>query len=88
MLGYDESGERFDLVLRRNGMGGKKTTLTDAAHDRHVIRQGRAFIEAARELDCDEDEARFAETLRKVARHKPLDKPSEAKESKPKKPGR
>jgi hypothetical protein len=30
------------------------------------------FTEAARELGCDEDEARFDATLRNVARHKPV----------------
>jgi hypothetical protein len=33
--------------------------------------QSKAFIKAARELGCDEDEAHFEETLKKVARHKP-----------------
>jgi hypothetical protein len=31
--------------------------------------QSRRFIEAARELGCDEDEANFDEKLRKIARH-------------------
>lgn len=37
------------------------------------IRQSQAerFKEAARELGCDEDPARFDEALKKVARHKP-----------------
>lgn len=30
------------------------------------------FIEAARELKCDEDEARWNEKLKKVTRHKPV----------------
>jgi hypothetical protein len=33
--------------------------------------QSRRFIEAARELGCDEDPAHFDEILKKVARHKP-----------------
>jgi hypothetical protein len=34
--------------------------------------QGKAFIELARTLGCDESEERFNEALAKVARHKPL----------------
>jgi hypothetical protein len=33
--------------------------------------QNEAFAEAARELGCDESEARFDAALKKVARHKP-----------------
>jgi hypothetical protein len=32
--------------------------------------QSERFIQAARNLDCDEDEARWDERLRKVAGHK------------------
>jgi hypothetical protein len=32
--------------------------------------QRDAFVNAARELGCDEDESRFEETLKKVVRHK------------------
>ena len=35
--------------------------------------QSRRFIEAARELGCDEDEAAFDEKLRKVGAPKPPD---------------
>ncbi|MEA3015457.1 MAG: hypothetical protein QOI38_179 [Sphingomonadales bacterium] len=35
------------------------------------LSQGDKFKEAARELGCDEDEARWEERLRKVARQKP-----------------
>ena len=35
--------------------------------------QSDKFKEAARELGCDEDEARWDDTLRKVARQKPTD---------------
>jgi hypothetical protein len=38
---------------------------------KEVRRQGQAFIEAARQLGCDEDEAHFGEKLKKIARHKP-----------------
>lgn len=34
------------------------------------------FKEAARELEADDDEARFNEKLRKLAKQKPNDKPS------------
>jgi hypothetical protein len=33
------------------------------------------FIDAARELECDEDEARFDERVRKLVKHKPVEKP-------------
>jgi hypothetical protein len=33
--------------------------------------QRERFIEAARELGCDEDEAAFEEKLKKIAGHKP-----------------
>ncbi|HEY8098519.1 MAG TPA: hypothetical protein VIE65_20840 [Methylobacter sp.] len=33
--------------------------------------QSKKFIEAARELGCDDDPAHFDEVLKKVARHKP-----------------
>jgi hypothetical protein len=36
-----------------------------------IDEQGRAFIEKARELGCDEDEERFKESLRRVAGAKP-----------------
>lgn len=36
--------------------------------------QSKAFEDAARELGCDEDPARFDEALKKVARHKPATK--------------
>ncbi|MGA0563326.1 hypothetical protein ACO2RV_12850 [Ancylobacter sp. VNQ12] len=52
---------------------GKKTALTD---------QGRAFIEAARELGTDEDEERFDAALKKVASAPP---PKDAVKPKPKK---
>ncbi len=52
--------------------------------------QSRRFIEAARELGCDEDLARFQETLRRIARAKPKREPPpehrtrpEPKEKKP-----
>lgn len=33
------------------------------------------FKEAARELETDDDEARFDERLRKIVKHKPVEKP-------------
>ena len=32
------------------------------------------FKQAARELECDEDEARFDERVRKLVKHKPVEK--------------
>lgn len=50
-----------------------------------ITDQGRAFIEKARELGCDEDPARFEETLRRVARAKPKrELPPEDRPSQPK----
>ena len=33
------------------------------------------FKEAARDLETDDDEARFDERLRKIVKHKPVEKP-------------
>ncbi len=35
------------------------------------------FKEAARALECDDDEARFDERMKKLVKHKPAEKPSE-----------
>jgi hypothetical protein len=45
--------------------------------------QASKFIEAARELGCDEDAAHFEDKLKKIAQHKPSEK-SESKISKKK----
>lgn len=37
--------------------------------------QSDKFKQAARELECDEDEARWDERLKKVAAQKPVDPP-------------
>jgi hypothetical protein len=37
--------------------------------------QSERFIEMARELECDEDEAAFKEKLGQIAQHKPKDEP-------------
>jgi hypothetical protein len=42
--------------------------------------QAERFIEMARELGCDEDEAAFKETLSHIARHKPKSVPPEPPE--------
>jgi len=50
--------------------------------------QSQRFIEAARELDCDDDPVHFDEILKKVARHKPPPSaPPEPKIPKSKNPG-
>ena len=36
--------------------------------------QSRRFIEKARELGCDDDEAKFIKTVKKIAAHKPVAK--------------
>lgn len=33
------------------------------------------FRQAARELECDDDERRFDERMKKLVKHKPLEKP-------------
>jgi hypothetical protein len=33
------------------------------------------FKDAARALDCDDDEQRFRERVRKLVKHKPVEKP-------------
>ena len=38
--------------------------------------QSEKFKQAARELECDEDESRWDATLKKVAAHKPAPEPS------------
>ena len=38
--------------------------------------QGGKFKEAARKLGCDDDEQRFQERVRKLVKHKPVEKPS------------
>jgi alpha-beta hydrolase superfamily lysophospholipase len=45
---------------------GKKDTAADAA-------QSARFIEAARELGCDESPDAFEAAVKKVARHKPVE---------------
>jgi hypothetical protein len=41
------------------------------------------FTEAARALECDEDEARFNAALGKIARQRPTDKPPEPETEEP-----
>ena len=50
--------------------------------------QSDRFIEVARSLGCDEDEAHFVENLKKVARHRPPTAPPPPKKSKTEKPGK
>ena len=37
--------------------------------------QSEKFKRAARELECDDDEARFDERVKKLVKHKPVEKP-------------
>lgn len=37
--------------------------------------QSDKFKAAARDLECDDDEARFKERLGKLVKHKPVEKP-------------
>lgn len=45
--------------------------------------QSQRFIETARGLGCDEDEAAFRQRLRVIARQKPKDEPKSAKPAPP-----
>lgn len=40
--------------------------------------QSDKFKEAARDLDCDTDEKRWDAKLKKVVKHKPVEKPSQS----------
>jgi len=37
--------------------------------------QSDKFKQAARELGCDDDDARFDERVKKLVKHKPVEKP-------------
>lgn len=39
------------------------------------VDQSKKFKEAARELECDDDEAHFDEQLKRLIKHKPVEKP-------------
>jgi hypothetical protein len=43
--------------------------------DNVAMTQTDKFIEAARELECDDDEARFDERVKKLVKQKPVEKP-------------
>lgn len=43
--------------------------------DQSEQRQANKFVQAARELECDEDEARWDARLKKVAAQKPKPEP-------------
>ena len=47
--------------------------------------QHKKFVETARALGCDEDEAAFREKLRVIARQKSKDEPKPAAKSPPRK---
>lgn len=38
-------------------------------------KQSEAFKQAARDLECDDDETRFKERLAKLVKHKPVETP-------------
>lgn len=54
------------------------------ARSKNDLKQIDRFKEAARELGCDEDEARFDEKLGKLVKHKP--KPAPKNKQKDEKP--
>ncbi len=51
--------------------------------EKDAAEQSRRFIETARALGCDEDEAAFRDKLRVIARQKPKDDPQQASSLKP-----
>ena len=53
--------------------------VTDSVSDQHA-----RFIETARSLGCDEDEAAFDEKLKAIARQKPKAKPDKKQRTKSK----
>jgi len=60
-------------------MNAKNKTDQGASPSQHA-----RFIETARALGCDEDEAAFDEKLKAIARQKPKDEPSVVKTRKTK----
>lgn len=52
-------------------------STTAAAKNPKPDSQSERFKQAARDLDCDEDEARWDDRLRKVVTHKPAPEKSE-----------
>lgn len=48
--------------------------MTSAPQDEHLSQLDK-FKAAAKELETDDDEARFDERLRKIVKHKPVEKP-------------
>ena len=46
--------------------------MADAASSGDPQSQLDKFKEAARQLECDDDEARFDERIRKLVKHKPV----------------
>lgn len=48
--------------------------MTSKAHERDSLSQSDKFKDAARDLEADEDEARWKERLRKVAKHEKPEK--------------
>ena len=67
---------KLDLDRTRNCRRQKMTKRTMAAKPTPEG-QSERFIQAARELECDEDEARWDERLRKVAKPRPEAEESE-----------
>ncbi len=49
--------------------------MTKKADPQHDAAQYTRFLETARALRCDEDEAAFDEKLKVIARHKPKSNP-------------
>jgi hypothetical protein len=48
-----------------------------------ISNQSKAFIDAARELGCDDSEERFVETVRKIAKAPPQHRAAKDKDVKP-----
>ena len=62
------------------------TDTKKTADESEVATVPQRFVDAARELGCDESEERFGELVQKLAKAGPQHKPTKAKPKKPSRP--
>jgi hypothetical protein len=68
----------FPVVMKENH---SSSVMTDVKHKKTShSEQIRAFRKAAREAGCDDNEERFQDALRRVAKAKPSKKPPKRRE--------
>ena len=68
----------IEEVMRAIRLGTRTTKRPETCYDSRMDDQPSQtdkFRDAAKQLGCDEDEARWDERLRKVAKQKPVEKP-------------